>query len=117
MLFEDILALPPDRRPMQLSFELHTQGANPGPVKKSLVAGKGHAAVNQLFLRLMDAGYGVVAGEVNVQDDYCAEFVVVRMDKQFKPADGRPVANRSLIDPKKILPGRVLPCKPWPCIC
>jgi hypothetical protein len=62
--------------PQQLLFELHTEGANPEFVPQHLVKGRGRLAVNSLFMALHDAGYRVVAKEVNPGDPACAEFSV-----------------------------------------
>jgi hypothetical protein len=76
-LFESILAAP--FLPRQLNFELHLMGANPGPVPPALVQGKRRKAVNEVMLRLLEVGYGVVSLEPNPGDRYCAEVTMVLM--------------------------------------
>lgn len=63
--------------PEQISFELHTQKANPAYVPPSLVSDKGYVQVNRLFRSLHDKGYRVVSKELNSGDPACAEFVVL----------------------------------------
>ena len=76
-LMDSVLAAP--FLPRQLNFELHLMGANPGPVPPNLVQGKRRKAVNELMLRLMEAGYGVVSVEWNRFDTFCAEITMVLM--------------------------------------
>jgi len=77
-------------RPMQLSFELHTEKACPGAVPKTAVAGRGFAAVNKLFSKLYGFGYRVVSKELNDGDHACAEFVWLNVGKlNALPSSGR----------------------------
>mmetsp|Transcript_128503 Transcript_128503/g.410939 ORF Transcript_128503/g.410939 Transcript_128503/m.410939 type:complete len:111 (-) Transcript_128503:302-634(-) len=77
-------------RPMQLSFELHTEKANPVCVPKTAVAGRGFAAVNKLFSKLYGFGYRVVSKELNDGDHACAEFVWLNVGKlNALPSSGR----------------------------
>jgi hypothetical protein len=69
--------------PEQMSFELHTQKANPAYVPHDNVADKDFVKVNQLFKSLHDRGYRVTSKEVNSGDSACAEFVVVNVEKHF----------------------------------
>lgn len=64
-------------RPKQLTFELHTAGANAGAVPHDVVAGKDYKAVDNLFAKLYDLGYRVISKERNPYDPHCAEFVLV----------------------------------------
>jgi len=77
----DTMILPARFLPVQLSFELHTEGANSNAVPPHLVQGKRFTAVNSLFLKLHDLGYRVVAKEINPGDAKCAEFILVKVDK------------------------------------
>ena len=76
-LMDSVLAAP--FLPRQLNFELHLMGAYSGAVPPDLVQGKRRKAVNELMLRLMEAGYGVVSLEPNPGDSYCAEITMVLM--------------------------------------
>jgi len=72
--------LPSSNPPEQISFELHTQKANPAYVPQSLVHDKGYAQVNQLFRSLYDKGYRVASKELNSGDPACAEFVALNVN-------------------------------------
>lgn len=63
--------------PEQLSFELHTQKANPAYVPQFNVRDKGYVQVNRLFRSLYDIGYRVTSKELNNGDPACAEFVAI----------------------------------------
>jgi len=76
-LFEEDL-LPASILPNQLSFELHTEGANTAFVPPEPVKGKSFEEVNALILRLFDLGYRVVDKAVNY-DQFCSEFTLVRV--------------------------------------
>lgn len=76
----EILTMETDRLPEQISFELHTQRANPYYVPHELVKGKGYAEVNSLFLMLHDKGYRIASKELNSGDPACCEFILVKMD-------------------------------------
>eukprot|EP00306_Pavlova_sp_CCMP459_P017013 CAMPEP_0185206994 /NCGR_PEP_ID=MMETSP1140-20130426/59487_1 /TAXON_ID=298111 /ORGANISM="Pavlova sp., Strain CCMP459" /LENGTH=442 /DNA_ID=CAMNT_0027774667 /DNA_START=133 /DNA_END=1457 /DNA_ORIENTATION=+ len=77
-LFNDqILRLAPALRPLELSFELHTENSNPVAVPQALVHGKGWKQVDELFLRLIRAGYRTLTKEVNTVDAACCEFVML----------------------------------------
>jgi len=78
-LFEEEL-LTSSSLPAQLSFELHSEGANPRFVPVANVKGKGFTEVNKLFLDLFDVGYRVASKEVNRWDPACAEFVLVNVN-------------------------------------
>lgn len=67
--------------PEQLSFELHTQKANPYYVPKDNVHDKGYVEVNRLFKTLFDMGYRVTSKELNSGDPACAEFVAIKVDQ------------------------------------
>merc|ERR1719498_2078060 len=54
--------------PEQLSFELHTQKANPAYVPQQNVKDKGYPEVNKLFRSLYDIGYRVTSKEINSGD-------------------------------------------------
>lgn len=71
--------LPSRNPPEQISFELHTQKANPAYVPPSLVSDKGYVEVNRLFRSLYDKGYRVASKELNSGDPACAEFVVLNV--------------------------------------
>jgi len=79
-LFESEI-LPSSNPPEQLSFELHTQKANPAYVPHQNVADKGYVQVNSLFKSLYDRGYRVASKELNSGDPACAEFVVLNVNK------------------------------------
>ncbi len=83
VLEQEVLPLamttPPQAAPLQLLFELHTEGANPRFVPQGVVKGRGRAAVNALFLSLLEAGYRVVSKEINGGDLACAEFSLVKL--------------------------------------
>ena len=79
LIDEDLLQS--DVLPTQLSFELHTVGANKNFVPEGVVVGKDYVAVNQLFSRLYDKGYRVVSKEINFGDRHCAEFVLINVDE------------------------------------
>lgn len=79
-LFESEI-LPGQNPPEQISFELHTQQANPAYVPHYNVADKGYVEVNKLFKSLYDIGYRVVSKELNSGDPACAEFVVLNVNK------------------------------------
>lgn len=68
-----------EHAPEQLSFELHTQKANPAYVPHDNVADKGFVQVNQLFKNLYDMGYRVTSKELNSGDPACAEFVAAKI--------------------------------------
>jgi hypothetical protein len=70
-----------DNPPEQLSFELHTQKANPAYVPHGNVHDKGYVEVNRLFRSLYDLGYRVTSKELNSGDPACAEFVAVRVNR------------------------------------
>jgi hypothetical protein len=72
--------LPSNNPPEQISFELHTQKANPAYVPHDNVADKDFVKVNQLFKALYDKGYRVTSKEINSGDDACAEFVIVNVN-------------------------------------
>mmetsp|Transcript_83306 Transcript_83306/g.212121 ORF Transcript_83306/g.212121 Transcript_83306/m.212121 type:complete len:111 (-) Transcript_83306:138-470(-) len=77
-------------RPMQMSFELHTQSSNPRYVPRVPVAGRGYASVNTLFSKLYGFGYRVVSKELNDADPACAEFVLLNVGKLSSlPSTGR----------------------------
>jgi hypothetical protein len=76
-LFNDELFSGMVSLPRQMSFELHTEGAQSMYVSPEVVKGKGFKQVNELFLNLFDRGYRVVSKEINNGDRHCAEFVVV----------------------------------------
>jgi len=80
-LFETEI-LPSKTPPEQLSFELHTQKANPAYVPPSLVQDKGFVEVNRLFRSLFDKGYRVASKELNNGDPACAEFVLLNVNKE-----------------------------------
>lgn len=65
--------------PEQLSFELHTDKANPYYVPHDNVKDKGFVQVNRLFKSLFDMGYRVTSKELNSGDPACAEFVAIRV--------------------------------------
>ena len=67
--------------PVQLTLELHTQGANPRAVPPTVFEGKSFQAVNKLFLTLHDQGYRVISKEVNGGCPCCAEFVLVNLNR------------------------------------
>jgi len=67
--------------PEQLSFELHTQKANPTYVPPGNVHDKGYVEVNKLFGSLYDLGYRVTSKELNSGDPACAEFVAVNVNR------------------------------------
>jgi len=69
--------------PEQLSFELHTQKANPAYVPQGNVHDKGYVEVNRLFRSLYDLGYRVTSKELNSGDPACAEFVAVNVNKKI----------------------------------
>eukprot|EP00747_Dinoflagellata_sp_TGD_P070655 gnl/TRDRNA2_/TRDRNA2_156698_c0_seq4.p1 gnl/TRDRNA2_/TRDRNA2_156698_c0~~gnl/TRDRNA2_/TRDRNA2_156698_c0_seq4.p1 ORF type:complete len:334 (+),score=67.53 gnl/TRDRNA2_/TRDRNA2_156698_c0_seq4:85-1086(+) len=71
--------LPSQNLPEQLSFELHTQQANPRFVPMDNVKSKDFVAVNKLFLNLYNMGYRVVSKEINSGDPACAEFVLLNV--------------------------------------
>eukprot|EP00747_Dinoflagellata_sp_TGD_P070657 gnl/TRDRNA2_/TRDRNA2_156698_c0_seq6.p1 gnl/TRDRNA2_/TRDRNA2_156698_c0~~gnl/TRDRNA2_/TRDRNA2_156698_c0_seq6.p1 ORF type:complete len:343 (+),score=64.00 gnl/TRDRNA2_/TRDRNA2_156698_c0_seq6:70-1098(+) len=71
--------LPSQNLPEQLSFELHTQQANPRFVPMDNVKSKDFVAVNKLFLNLYNMGYRVVSKEINNDDPACAEFVLINV--------------------------------------
>merc|ERR1740138_1177493 len=77
-LFEDELFSATDL-PDQLSFELHTAGADPFYVPPENVAGKSYQAVNSLFLKLFKLGYRVASKQINDGDYACAEFILVKV--------------------------------------
>jgi len=79
-LFESEI-LPSKNPPEQLSFEVHTQKANPAYVPPTLVGDKGYVAVNRLFKSLYDKGYRVASKELNSGDPACAEFVAINVKK------------------------------------
>lgn len=74
-----LLKLRDEDLPEQLLFELHTEGANPKCVPPSLVKGKTHQAVADLFWNLYKKGYRVVHKEINPEDAYCADFTLLRV--------------------------------------
>lgn len=80
-LFQNEL-LTSENPPEQLSFELHTQKANPAYVPHTNVEDKGYVQVNQLFKELFDLGYRVTSKELNSGDPACAEFIAVNVNKQ-----------------------------------
>jgi len=67
--------------PEQLSFELHTQKANPAYVPPANVKDKGYVEVNRLFKSLYDKGYRVTSKELNSGDPACAEFVAINVNR------------------------------------
>lgn len=75
----DTELLQSDNPPEQLSFELHTQKANPAYVPQKGVHDKGFVQVNRLFRSLFDMGYRVTSKELNSGDPACAEFVAVKI--------------------------------------
>lgn len=75
--------LPSATPPEQLSFEVHTQKANPAYVPPSLVGDKGYVQVNRLFKSLYDKGYRVASKELNSGDPACAEFVLLNVKEGF----------------------------------
>jgi len=79
-LFEHQILTSPNP-PEQLSFELHTQKANPAYVPQENVHDKGYVQVNQLFRSLFDMGYRVTSKELNSGDPACAEFVAVKVNR------------------------------------
>jgi hypothetical protein len=76
-IFESILALPKERLPRQLNFEMHTQGAAKHAVPETLVLGKTRGAVNDIMLRFMDVGYGILDFQPNKWDGACAELTLI----------------------------------------
>jgi hypothetical protein len=70
-----------EKLPEQLSFELHTQKANPAYVPHENVKDKGFVQVNELFRALYDKGYRVTSKEINSGDPACAEFVAVNVNR------------------------------------
>lgn len=75
ILEEEIIpALSP---PLQILFELHTEGAKKEFVPQQVVLGRDRKAVNRAFMQLHDAGYRVVSKELNGGDMACAEFALV----------------------------------------
>jgi hypothetical protein len=65
--------------PKQLMFELHLQGAWAGAVPPAVVHGKTEDAMLDLFEKLFEAGYHVVAKEINPGDKRCCEFTLLRL--------------------------------------
>jgi hypothetical protein len=76
-IFESILALPKELLPRQLNFEMHTQGAAKHAVPETLVQGKTRGAVNEIMLRFMDVGYGILDFQPNKWDGACAEITLI----------------------------------------
>ena len=76
-MFESILSAP--FLPRQLNFEMHLEGANPGPVPPILVKGKRRFQVNEVILKFMEVGYGILSLEPNPGDHYCADVTLVLM--------------------------------------
>ena len=76
-MLESILSAP--FLPRQLNFEMHLEGANPGPVPPILVQGKRRSKVNEIILQFMNVGYGIVSIEPNPSDPYCADVTLVLM--------------------------------------
>lgn len=64
-------------KPVQMMFELHTEGAKPWSVPVNNVKGRANKEVNNLFLQLHKLGYRVASKELNQDDKACGEFVVV----------------------------------------
>lgn len=79
LLFNEILSLPSKLQPVQLMFELHTEGAHWRVVPPGTVEGKRQREVDKLFIRLLEAGYGILDIQVNNQDHYCAEVSVMKI--------------------------------------
>lgn len=79
LLFNEILSLPSKLQPVQLMFELHTEGAHWRVVPPGTVEGKRQREVDILFIRLLEAGYGILDIQVNNQDHYCAEVSVMKI--------------------------------------
>lgn len=73
-----LLAQSGQNLPEQMSFELHTQKANPAYVPQENVHDKGYVQVNRLFKSLYDIGYRVTSKELNSGDPACAEFVLIK---------------------------------------
>jgi hypothetical protein len=65
--------------PKQLMFEIHLQGANPHAVPPAVVHGKTEEAMLDLFDKLFEVGYRVVAKEINPGDKRCCEFTLLRL--------------------------------------
>lgn len=84
LIEKELLQLPKALLPRELSFELHTQGANPKYVPPQLVREKSRSDVASLFLHLFDIGYRVISVEVNAGDHRCAEFGLI-----YAPLKGR----------------------------
>jgi Methyltransferase domain len=76
-MFESILTAP--FLPRQLNFEMHLEGALPASVPPIMVKGKRRFKVNEVILRFMDVGYGIVSIEPNPFDPYCADVTLVLM--------------------------------------
>ena len=76
-IFESILELPHHSLPRQINFEMHTEGASPNAVSPALVKGKRRKAVNEILLRFLDAGYGILDIERNPNDYQCAELTLL----------------------------------------
>ena len=74
----DAAVADPSTLPQQLSFEMHTEGANHKCVPNTAVTGRRAAQLQQLFQRLWKVGHGVVHKEINAGDPQCAEFVLHR---------------------------------------
>jgi hypothetical protein len=73
--------------PEQLSFELHTQKANPAYVPRENTYDKGYVQVNKLFRSLHDMGYRVTSKEINSGDPACAEFIAVKVGNELQSTE------------------------------
>jgi len=78
-LFEVIWSVPSHLLPIQMFFEVHTEGTTPSAVHPSLVQGKGRSAVNAVFIRLLDMGYSVFSKIINGVEPAAAEFSIVKL--------------------------------------
>ena len=65
-MFQSILTAP--FLPRQLNFEMHLEGANPGPVPPILVQGKRRSKVNEIILQFMNVGYGIEIGRASCRE-------------------------------------------------
>jgi len=79
-ILEAVARAPHEDLPLQLLFELHTEGANPLAVAPNVVKGKGRQQATQLLLDLHLRGYRVINTEINHTDKACAEFTLLLID-------------------------------------
>lgn len=80
-ILESVARAPQEDLPLQLLFELHTEGANPLAVSPHVVRGRGRRQVTQLLADLHGRGYRVVNTEINHTDKACAEFTLLLVDE------------------------------------